>query len=283
MRCKKHSPDITSTIGVCASCLRERLHPLAAAQAQQVRSGVPSVDRQRHKKPEPNPPPPNFPRSVSPYVNRPTSDCDRLQEKLFFGTPQVSAAACDGGTAASKKRTGGRFWILSNLFRARSNKTGNSSHESCEGQSSSASPPSTASWFSTILPAHRHNHGACDQRRCRGLSPAVTENLSEEVDPQDHRSASGGSSESSPKRHSHTPAANRRSRLGPAGKSLTSMTFCLSPLVRASPNQHWSHKGSAQELGLGGTHHISTAASFCANRSRKLADFGRHGHKAHNR
>ncbi|XP_027336996.1 uncharacterized protein LOC113850615 [Abrus precatorius] len=285
MRCKKHLPDLTSTIGVCASCLRERLLPLVAAQAQAQPPRFPGsdADRHRHKKPQPNPPPLNFPRSVSPYVSRRKSDCDRRREKLFYHTPQVDAAACGGGTASSKRKLGGRFWIISNLFRARSNKMETSSRESCEEPTSSVSPPSTTSWFSTILPARRHNHGANDRRRCRqmdrGLSPAVTENFTDELDGRD-RSASGCSSESSPGKQNQTAAetAARRSRLGPAGKGLTSMAFCLSPLVRASPNRHWSHKGLAQEIGVGGPHHISTAASFCPNRSRKLADFGRLSH-----
>ncbi|KAJ1395425.1 hypothetical protein SESBI_33383 [Sesbania bispinosa] len=292
MRCKKHLPDLTSTVGVCASCLRERLQVLVEAQAQaeaeaqsQAQPGRSASrdDHRRHGKPERNPPPPNFPRSVSPYVSHRKSDCDRRREKLFYGTPQVgpgSSAACNGGTASSKRRLG-RFWIISSLFRSRSNKTENSSSESCEPSSSATSPPSS-SWFSTILPARRQNHCENDGRRFRqsdrGASPAVTENFVEELDTRDL--PTGCSSESSPQRRHQTtvPASARRSRLGTAGKSLTSMAVCLSPLVRASPNRHWSHKGMAQELSAGGAHHISTAASFCANRSRKLADFGRVGH-----
>ncbi|KAK7350519.1 hypothetical protein VNO77_09226 [Canavalia gladiata] len=289
MRCKKHLTDLSSTIGVCASCLRERLQPLAAAQAQtqaqSARSAASDVDRHRHRKPEPSPPPLNFPRSVSPYVTRRKSDGNRRRERMFYSTPQVGPTTCDGGTASSKRRLGGRFWNLSNLFRARSNKAETSSHESCEEPSSSASPPSTSSWFSTILPARRHSHGSAFRRRGRktdrGLSPAVTENFADELDGHDP-SASGCSSESTPPKQNQTAAGGRRSRLGPAGKGLTGMAFCLSPLVRASPNRHWNHKGLAQDLGAGvgggGAHHISNAASFCANRSRKLADFGRFGH-----
>ncbi|KAK7386198.1 hypothetical protein VNO78_26239 [Psophocarpus tetragonolobus] len=301
MRCKKHLPDVTSTIGVCASCLRERLKPLLAAQAQaqaqseRVANSDHHCCRKTKTDPEdsPNPPPPplNFPRSVSPYVARRKSDCDRdrHREKLFYGTPQVNAAVCGGGGggggASEKRRHGGRFWILSNLFRARSNKAEASHVESCEEPS-----PPPPSWFSTILPArrhsHNHNHGGIDKRRCRnsdrGLSPAVAENFSDEADPAKDRTDSGNSSESSPGKQNPTAeaaaAANRRSRLGPTGKGLTGMAFCLSPLVRASPNRHWTQKGLAQEFGGGGAHHISNASSFCANRSRKLADFGRGAH-----
>ena len=197
MRCKKHLPDLTSTIGVCASCLRERLQPLLAAQAQSERSTNSDVDNNNHRrrkpklKPEENPLPLNFPRSVSPYVTHRKSDCERRRERLFYGTPQMNAATA-----------------------------------------------------------------------------------------QD-RSDSGISSEDSPAKQNPTPeTAHRRSRMGPAGKGLASMAFCLSPLVRAGPNRHWSYhnKGLAPELGVSGAHHISNAASFCANRSRKLADFGRGTH-----
>lgn len=285
MRCKKHLPDLTSTLGVCASCLRERLEPLAEAQAQSPHPATGKSD------PNHPPPPLNLPPSVSPYVTRRKSDRDRRQERLFHSVPEVGqgfSPACDGGAAAaaSKKRIG-RFWILSSLFRPRSNKTTeeeDSSRDSYE-PSSSASPP-LSSWFSTILPARRQN----DQRSCRrqsdrGLSPVetvtVTQTESPKIDGRD-RSPPGCSSESSPQRRHQTPTVARRSRFCPAGKSLTNIAFCLSPLVRASPNRRWGHKGLAQELsgGLGGPQHISTAVSYCANRSRKLADFGR---VAHNR
>lgn len=75
-----------------------------------------------------------------------------------------------------------------------------------------------------------------------------------------------------------TPLTNRRTRNG-QNRNVSGMAFCLSPLVRASPNRQWSQKsGLAADSGeIKGQvkPHLSTAASFCANRSRKLADFGR--------
>lgn len=303
MRCKKHLQDVTSTVGVCASCLCERLQPLLAAQAQaqaqsdddyynynnnnnnRYRKPKSKPKQEPESEPEQNPPPPppiNFPSSVSPYVTHRKSDRDRRRERMFYGTPQVTtAAACDGGT---KRRSGGRFWNLSNIFRARSNKTEFTSRG--EEPSSSASPP-PPSWFSNILHTRRHGcRNACRQRANRGLSPstAAEENCCDSSDEAHDRTDSGNSAEASPAGQNPTAtAAQRRSRLGVGGgggKGLSSMAFCLSPLVRASPNRHWSHKGLAQELGAGGTHHMSSAASFCANRSRKMADFGR---VAHNR
>lgn len=294
MRCKKHLPDLTSTIGVCASCLRERLQPIFAAQAQAQAQALAqsgenaSPHRERKPKPEEKPEPLNFPRSVSPYVARRKSDCESRRERLFYGTPQAKSAAYDGGAAAEKRRHGGgRFWILSHIFRARSHKTEAARREPCEKRTSTAS-----SWFTMMLPERHHRGGdtgrARFRRADRGLSPATAVDFVEEE--AHERSDSGNSTECSPRRQNTTPAtARRRSRLSVGGgaKGLsTSMAFCLSPLVRASPNQHWTNnsnnnnKGLGQEMGAGGPHHKSSAASFCPNRSRKLADFGR---VAHNR
>ncbi|XP_014516011.1 uncharacterized protein LOC106773777 [Vigna radiata var. radiata] len=289
MRCKKHLPDLTSTIGVCASCLRERLHPIYAAQVQaQAQSGEnASPQRQRNPKEEDKPAPINFPRSVSPYVARRKSDCDTSRERLFYGTPQAKPAARDGGDVPEKRRHGGgRFWMLSNIFRGRSHKTETARREPCEERSTGSS------WFTTMLHARHHKGGESDRRRFRradrGMSPSTAADFSDEA--AQERSDSGNSTECSPQKQNPTPAtAHRRSRMGAGGggKGLsTSMAFCLSPLVRASPNQHWTHnnnntnnsKGLGQEMGAGGPHHISSAASFCANRSRKLADFGRNPH-----
>ncbi|TKY68833.1 hypothetical protein E2542_SST05095 [Spatholobus suberectus] len=190
MRCKKHLPDLTSTIGVCASCLRERLQPLLVAQAQAQADADNHHNRKPKPEPEPNPPPLNFPRSVSPYVTHRKSDCYRRRERMFYGTPQVGAAACEDG-ATAKRRPGGRFWILSNIFRVRSNRTETPPRESCEEPSSSASPPQP-SWFSTILPSRRHTN-----RRCRHADRGLSENFADEA--QD-RSDSGCSSESSPRK-----------------------------------------------------------------------------------
>ncbi|XP_058746857.1 uncharacterized protein LOC131619823 [Vicia villosa] len=275
MRCKKHLPDISSTVGVCASCLRERLLKIVESQAQPSRVSVsepklPSLE-------------PIFPTSVSPYVAHRKSD-DRRREVLFHSTPQGGrglSAACDGATTQSSKRRIRKFWILSDLYRPRSSKTENSSGESCE-PSSSVSPRSLT-WLSAILPVRRQNNRVSDQRRCREMNRGATPVDKENFEGRD-QSELGTSLESSPYRNKTTAVTTRRSRLGYAGKSLASMALCLSPMVRASPNRNWSnhnHKGFSQELGVGGVQHISTAASMCANRSKKLVDLGKvaHNHK----
>lgn len=261
MRCKKHLPDLTSTVGVCASCLRERLQLILEAQAQaqaQDQAQPPRLSSSEENLPSLKA---DFPCSVSPFVAH-------RKEILFQTTPEVelkSSAVNDGGNGSEKRRLK-RFWILSNLFRTRTN----SDRESCELSSSvSASPPSE-----TTVPARRKNNNrVSDQRRCRqidrGASPV--DNF-ETLD----RSEFVHSSESSPQSQNKTTVMKtaRRSKLGYAGKSLASVAFCLSPLVRASPNRNWN-KGLGQELNAGGVHHISSAASFCASRSRKLVDLGR--------
>ncbi|CAK8560037.1 unnamed protein product [Lathyrus sativus] len=267
MRCKKHLPDISSTVGVCASCLRERLLKVVESEAQPSRVSVS----------ETKPPlQPIFPQSVSPFVAHRKSD-DRRQEVLFQSTPHGDrrlSAACDGAAKQSSKRRIRRFWILSDLYRPRSSKTDNSSGESCEASSSVS--PRSLTWLSMILPGRRQNNRVRDQRRCRELDRGATP-----VDNFEGRDQSEleTSLESSPYRNKTTaPVTARRSRLGYAGKSLANMALCLSPMVRASPNRNWSnhnHKGFSQELGVGGVQHVSTTASFCTNRSKKLVDLGR--------
>ena len=51
MKCKKHTSDLSSTVGVCASCLRERLIALVAARVisrasdEYSRNSDPNLDR----------------------------------------------------------------------------------------------------------------------------------------------------------------------------------------------------------------------------------------------
>lgn len=315
MKCKKHHPsDLTSAVGVCASCLRERLLALIAAQE---RAHLARVSSRADANPPPPPPPLVFPRSVSPYVSRRKSDYhDHRHNSLFYSTPQVGPTFAGSTTAAANSAFAGRargssykkklgsFWIFSGLFRSRSDKfEANhrvSNQESCEEASSSSSP----SWFSMIFPSrHKHHHHddstAVRGRRRRhrqsdrGMSPVTTENFSAADDGCD-RSSNDYSTESSPPWRrtpsSAAPFSTRRSRHG-RNVSVTGMAFCLSPLVRANPNPNSNPnrnpkglppqavESTAASVDIRGTPkqkpHISTASSFCANRSRKLADFGR--------
>ncbi|XP_027930225.1 uncharacterized protein LOC114186356 [Vigna unguiculata] len=317
MRCKKHTLDLSSTVGVCASCLRERLIALVAAQAQaqahhhhqaQLTRVISRASDDCSRTSDPNPPPPLiFPRSVSPYVSRRKSDyaaawqgCDDRhdrRERLFYSTPQLGPTFCAGdaayhGDSRSFKKRLNKFRIFARLFRSRSDKF--QSDPSCE-QSSYASP----SWFSSLFPARRRNkdrtgapeeYSSAARRRFRpsdrGMSPVRTEDFGDECDQSP--SGSGYISEASPwwRRTPTVAPSARRSRFGHAkSASGSGMALCLSPLVRASPNRRWNHKGLPPEMAAAAEvraaaakPHLSAAASFCANRSRKLADFGRVNH-----
>lgn len=310
MRCKKHLPDTSSTVGVCATCLRERLVALIAAQvqaqAQLTRVTSRPSDESSRNSDSNLPPPLIFPRSVSPYVSRRKSDYatewndrNHRRERLFYSTPQLGPTYYGGDRAANsntksiKKRLS-KFWIFSNPFRSRSEKF----------QSDPTYEPSSlasSSWFSTILTPRRKNQdrtgmtedsSVTTRRRYRqtdrGMSPVRAEEFDDECDHCQSRSEY--SSESSPwwrRTPSATAPSSRRSRLGHAkSASGSGMAFCLSPLVRASPNRKWNHKGLPPEMvtatdvrvAASSKPHLSAAASFCANRSRKLADFGRVNH-----
>ncbi|KFK35222.1 hypothetical protein AALP_AA5G256200 [Arabis alpina] len=264
-RCKRHTVDFTSSIGVCSSCLRERLLSLAASAAVE--------EHNNHRKS--NNLPLILPRSVSPYVTRRKSE-DPLTNKnqRFITTPQIDL----GFTCKSDPSKFSRF---SNLFKATRSEVSDP-RISCDVSSSSSS---SRSWISSILSKKKPNTTACyiedviANRRpqrvfCRGMSPArdlETEPPSESV-------------EETPGRSRRTPAAMKTPGRRKFGKSMAGMAFCLSPLVRASPNCPFKRKirfpsefGNSGEVVTVTTEkpHISAAASFCANRSKKLVDLGR--------
>uniref|UniRef100_A0A803M4I4 Uncharacterized protein n=1 Tax=Chenopodium quinoa TaxID=63459 RepID=A0A803M4I4_CHEQI len=212
MRCKKHVSDFSSSVGVCASCLRLRL------EAKQQLA-------------QPSQPPP----------------------LIFPSTPQANPSF-------QKKKSGGKFGLISKLFRSKSSVVSSSSN-------------------SVVEPG--------ELTRCsnRGMSP---QNEWNELEERERESTT--TTRPSPGRVKASPA-----RL--MANNVASFAFCLSPLVRASPasRYHWgaesgfsgeirvpvtgkSNGGSCNSKSDGNINdkpHLSEAASFCANRSRKLADFGR--------
>ncbi|OIW01335.1 hypothetical protein TanjilG_10496 [Lupinus angustifolius] len=265
MRCKNHTSDLTSTFAVCATCLRERLTLLLQAQAQARLTRVVSRASDESSTNSSNlnhdnlPPPLIFPRSVSPYHYG-------RNEKLFDCTPQVGSTFYGGGVDVHGdgkrwKKCLRKLWSLSDIFRSRPEKF--RSDQSCK-KSSSVSP----SWFSKILDDRRKN---CDRF---GMSPARGENFAGECNQT--TSTSGCSSDSTPIWRRTPPDATamnstRRSRLGlEKSVSDSGMAFWLSPLVRLN------HNGLPPEIAVAAAKpHLSAAASFSANRSRKLADFGK--------
>lgn len=284
MRCKKHLADASSSVGICASCLRERLFALTTAEAQaQAQTHYKHYEaiqiQEDHRKTDTNPPPLAFPRSVSPYISRRKSDTTPLQfqqfsfhgvpDQRFFSTPHVGPNGKIIAAATSHKKSF-KFPLLSGLFRSGSSKPGSDPRVSNSGDYCPASSSSSPSWFSGFLPSRRKkqsqtfslDESAIEGKRriCRdhdrGMSPARY--TDEEEDENIHGGSSGYSSET-PRR---TPAAQLGRRTGGKSshnRSFSGMAFCLSPLVRASPAKP----------------QLSNATSFCKKRSRKLVDFGR--------
>ncbi|KAJ7950695.1 Transposon protein [Quillaja saponaria] len=248
-----------------------------------------------------------FPRSVSPYVSRRKSEEATWQDNnrgdhRFYSTPQLgptygatianAAYECNTAKGGFRKKQG-KFSIFANLFRSRSDDFESdprfTSRDSCEPSSSSSSSPS---WFGTIFPGRRKKQSAmisvegntvtCQRPRQlahRGMSPAGAVDFDEGCDGYDRSpSGSGNSSELSPKWRKTpivAPPSARRS-----GRNVSGITFCLSPLVRASPNWHCKKSMPpdltvSSEIRFTGKPQLSSAVDYYGNRSRKLADFGR--------
>ncbi|KAM7275492.1 hypothetical protein ACFE04_017358 [Oxalis oulophora] len=326
MRCKKHPYDVSSCVGVCSTCLRERLLILIAAQ-EQAEAQLASTGLLLHA---PSPAPMIFPRSVSPYVSRRKSDDttsatwqhhhhhnnnNRGQfDQRFFSTPQVgptydaTTGAPSNLTASRSCRRKSSSWkssVWSNLFvKSRSrqptsdfnNNNNNSSRDSCAGDnrpsSSSSEFNNSPSWFSSLFPHRRRkkqsrlfsmaDSGCRRPIRAsdRGMSPERGEEDDYDPFPSecDWRSTPAA-----------TPWSARRSRQCQV-KNMSSLAFCLSPLVRPSPSRLWSTKSGSlvSDMGLSGEirggggglvkPHLASAASFCSNRSRKLVDIGKVNH-----
>ncbi|KAE8727482.1 putative purine permease 11-like isoform 1 [Hibiscus syriacus] len=121
MRCKDLLTDLSSSVGVCATCLRQRLLAVLAAQAQLARAAE-SLRK-------PDVPPLILPRSVSPYVSRRKSEddgADWIHHQRFYSTPQVGPTHGTGARgdfeAVRSYKKKNRFSFLSDLFRSRSEK-----------------------------------------------------------------------------------------------------------------------------------------------------------------
>ncbi|XP_050221398.1 uncharacterized protein LOC126671656 [Mercurialis annua] len=203
MRCKNHLTDLSSSVGVCASCLRERLLPLSDVQS---------------------PPTLVFARCKSHEIS-PSDHGHHI--------PQViCSTSITHHNSDTKHHT--RFSLLSKLFRSKSDKF----HSSTTNRKYQVTE--------YIYDSSSHKH--------RGMSPVSEANID------------------GPPSRMMTP-----SRVNAAYKSkkVSGLAFCFSPLVRLSPNtnSHWKQKVNlTSELGKS---RLSTAASFCGNRSRKLYDLGR--------
>ena len=285
MRCKRH--PFQAGGGICATCLRDRLLVLAAAQNDA--SSTPSTP------PATAPPPPAeaapapaFPRSVSPYVSRRKSDSSggalrHHPSLLFFRTPQVGpayggSAPLEEGDIGYHKPRAGKFSVLATLFGSHHHR-----RHGPEDKDKAKERKKSRSWLAGIIPRRRRKQVPADavlpaspppRRSCRvvsnrGLSP--------------ERGSQGSGEESSspadppwrpsPSPMRRTPCRRRQTSSMPSG-----FAVCLSPLVRPSPGRR--HRAAqppdsstfSSELRPSPLH---SAASVGRCRSRKLADGAR--------
>lgn len=264
MRCKKHYTDLSSSIGVCACCLRERLLSLIAAEEQanhnldgkhRIPSSAASSRKSDHSV--------VAPAAVHHHHHAPRHR-HTLSDQQFFTT-----------TIPAKKKSFIRFFSFQNIFRSK--KTQNSI-DSVSDINNATSSSSSTSWFSTMIHGGRHRRkpivcvdesdqsGVVRRQYCcdRGMSPVRNSDLGNGDEDELQNVING-----TPRR---TPL-----RRGGGGGHVRNLSFCLSPLVRASPNR----QRNQPEIVLAGEirgpvkPHLMNTKSFCANRSRKLADFGR--------
>ncbi|KAI3693849.1 hypothetical protein L1987_76803 [Smallanthus sonchifolius] len=304
MRCKNHYTDLSSIVGVCASCLRERLFPLLAAQEQAQPQTLDDKNRNSETHLV-------IPRSVSPYINQHNNDRNRIPpDRRFFSTPQVVPTTGSYNPCRKKQHSFIRFSFLSNLFRSKKRNSNSdpdpdprssvsvSNHRgSCGGDDTATSAMSSPFWISNIRSGGdcRKKQPSCSSKSStvsgagvmrrqycpdRGMSPVRYSDCDGAED--DFRDGSGGyeTCESRKQTPWRTPAHPSVRRGGGHGKNVSGISFCLSPLVRASPcRRHGNQKGvvpvDGGEIRAPVKPHLSNAKAFCPNRSRKIADFGR--------
>ncbi|XP_042510707.1 uncharacterized protein LOC122086076 [Macadamia integrifolia] len=230
MKCKRHPTDLSSGVGVCASCLRERLFALIVAQTRQqalIQAEAEAEAEDRRKSDSHHPPPLIFPRSVSPYIYRGSINEHHQFDPRFYTTTQVgpnsvpisapNSTSFTAGAAPKKKHS--KFSFFAFLFGSKSEEAeANGPHPRDPKVSRSrspiptspSSPSSSQTWFSTLVPNRRKKQSrlfsvedvnATDggrrvsRRDDRGLSPVRT-TVEEHYPEYDH--SSGYSAECSP-------------------------------------------------------------------------------------
>nr|XP_043620279.1 uncharacterized protein LOC122592136 [Erigeron canadensis] len=290
MRCKQHYTDLSSIVGVCASCLRQRLFSLIAAQSQLQSQSQTLEDKIQNS--DTHPP---FPRSVSPYITRRKSDYSVnnstvcVPDHRFFSTPQEKKKK-------KKQHSFIRLSLITNLFRSKKrseyldpdpNSDPRVSASVLNSRETATSAMSSPAWFTNIRSSTNQKKqpvaGGDVMRKLyypdRGMSPARHSDCGGAED-ELYDGCSGYESSDSRKQTPWRTPAHPLGRRAGAG-SVSGLNFCLSPLVRASPCRLWGQKGIPVVAVDGGDMrspvkpHLASTKSFCANRSRKLADFGR--------
>ncbi|KAG6482758.1 uncharacterized protein LOC122015398 [Zingiber officinale] len=293
MKCKIHSYE--EGVGVCASCLRERLLALVASRSEISDT---HAHRRRGSDAPPPPPPLVVPRSVSPYVSsRRSVDFDGssghpLRLQPFFNTPQVGPFLnASGGRGGFGEVGDGRrrgFSVLRTLFGRRRRGEADPGLGALKASAS-------GSWFSSLTwYREKKNKGAqlssaAEEQSPRGRAPgssgAVEMVISPAVDGGDDYHTSPRSEMCREHWRRPTPTPMREflgSKRQPRSFSpVSGFSVCLSPLVRLSPHsrrRQAADMGTAGDLrsAAGSVHHQNRAvggATLGRNRSRNVGSF----------
>ncbi|XP_039126139.1 uncharacterized protein LOC120262137 [Dioscorea cayenensis subsp. rotundata] len=253
MKCKRHPCE--GGVGVCASCLRERLLLLAAAQ-NAIPDLLPSQQQKQLV----------FPGSVSPYLSRRLSIGDdepepRRRLQRFLSTPESRAIGPK------------RFSLFSALF-------GYSRSEAIVTDLNGVKGSSPGSWFSAIT--RWRGKKPKDQSRKSWRAPDKGMSPDRESAAGDEGSPSSSGDEAEPRLPGPTPARKFPAKGKQRGSSISGFAVCLNPLVRASPNQlRCTGIDTAAWIAAGELHGGSTNPrqhrhlALGPNRSKKLADLGK--------
>ncbi|KAK9757721.1 hypothetical protein RND81_01G182000 [Saponaria officinalis] len=142
MKCDEHLSDQSSSVGVCASCLRDRLVSLIEQQIQSKIQLLSSFDNPNlnHNPNFSRRSPLMFPQSVSPYISRRKSE----GIQIFHGSPQVNV-----NSPIKKRNSVGKLRLISKIIRYK--------------------PPSLSKLFNSA--SISRNLAAVMTRRSKGVSP----------------------------------------------------------------------------------------------------------------
>ncbi|KAL5707940.1 hypothetical protein ACHQM5_018787 [Ranunculus cassubicifolius] len=134
---------------IVASCLRDRLFVLIAAQVEENRRKT----EDRRKSDAHNQPPLLFPRSVSPYICRRSDDSSwHNNDRRFYSTPQIGPTFSSfNDNSTTKKHSSSKFSLLKILFRSSRSEVSDISDPTVSNGSSPISTSSSSSWFSVTF------------------------------------------------------------------------------------------------------------------------------------
>ncbi|CAM8971857.1 unnamed protein product [Rhodiola kirilowii] len=268
MRCRNHLYDVSSCVGVCASCLRERLSDMIDAEAHMSFAAFENRQKQ-HSHP---PPPLLFPRSVSPYTfKRDLDDVEAkhrwmLPDRRFFSTPQYEITSASKSMKEHTTTTASKFAVITKLFKSKSQKL-NKEDKIASPTSISVSTPR---WFPSLRRKSKFEQSTPDQtpnsnNQRIGISPSRTSFDTPSGHPW--------------KKKSNSSASSRRIK---STTNFTGMIFGLSPIIQPSPIRLHSHKRYTSDTAFGSFSGelmvpvkatMSTSSSLSGIRSRKPAKF----------